>query len=313
LTNTYDLAAIPPKRRCEFEITRTKYKRRNKKPEALFRIGGFDTILGIVGPDRSRYIFSSTFNPIKKLLPILCSDNHTLEILELYSIDRYQQWNLDNAGDVNNFYGSIDEFLGNLAAKCEAAGMSLMILSDHGHEKIRESIDIVSLLKNLDIPAEDYSYFLEVSSIRLWFHTAEARRKVTARLSLIKPGTLLTYKEMAHYNVALEDTSYGEVFFFLDPGFIFFPHDFYHPLANAFLGVFDRMQRKRLVSPKHRGNHGHLPDFDAERSFVVIADKEFKPDGANANILDLAPTILNVLGHDAPGYMNGRCLFKSKS
>jgi hypothetical protein len=313
LTNSYDLAAIPPRRRCEFEITRTKYKRRRKKPEALFRIGGFDTILGIVGPDRSRYIFSSTSKPIKKLLPLLCLDYHILEILELYSIDRYQQWNLDNAEDVNKFYGSIDDFLRKLAAKCEAVGMSLMIFSDHGHEKIRESIDIVSLLKNLDIPAEDYSYFLEVSSIRLWFHTAEARRKITERLFLIKPGKLLSYKEMATYHIPLTDASYGEVFFFLDPGFIFFPHDFYHPLANAFLGLFDRMQRKRLSSPKHRGNHGHLPDFDAENSFVVMVDKGFKPNGENAHILDLAPTILTILEHPPPQYMNGKCLFKPEN
>ena len=313
LTNACDLAAIPPRRRYEFEITRTKYKRRNKKREALFRIGGLDTILSIVGPDKSRYLFSSTPKPIKKLLPVLCSDHHILEILELYSIDRYQQWNLDNDEDVNNFYGSIDDFLRKLAAKCEAVGMSLMIFSDHGHEKIKESIDIVSLLKNLDIPAKDYSYFLEVSSIRLWFHTAEARRKITEKLALIKQGTLLTYKEMANYHIPLKDDSYGEVFFFLDPGFIFFPHDFYHPLANTFLGVFDRMQRKRLISPKHRGNHGHLPYFDAEKSFVVITDNGFKPDGDNANILDLAPTILHVLGHDVPNYMNGRCLFKSEA
>jgi hypothetical protein len=312
LTSSCDLAAIPPRRRCEFEITRTKYKRRNKKPEALFRIGGLETILGIIGQDRSRYLFSSTQKPIKKLLPKLCADNYKVELLELYSIDRYQQWNLDNVEYVSRFYGVIDEFLRKLAEKCEASGMSLMIFSDHGHEIIKKSINIISLIENLDIPVKDYSYFIEVSSIRLWFHTEEARQKITERLSRIEHGTLLTFEEMARYNVPLTDSSYGEVFFFLDPGYIFFPHDFYHPLANAFLGLFDRMQRKRLISPKHRGNHGHLPHFDAEKSFVVLADKGFKSEGRNADILDLAPTILNVLGYDVPSYMNGRCLFKSE-
>ena len=70
------------------------------------------------------------------------------------------------------------------------------------------------------------------------------------------------------------------------------------------------MQRKRLISPKHRGNHGHLPHFDAEKSFVVLADKRFKPDGEKADILDLAPTILSILGYTPPDYMKGRILFK---
>jgi hypothetical protein len=311
-TNCYDLAAIPPKRRREFEITRTKYKRRNKNPEALYRIGGLDTILGIIGRDKSRYLFTSTAKPIKKFLPLLCADNYKLELLELYSIDRYQQWNLDNTAYVSRFYGVIDDFLRRLADRCKAAGMSLMIISDHGHEKIKKSIDIISLMENLDISAEDYSYFIEVSNIRYWFHTEAARQKITERLSRIEHGTLLTFEEMAKYGVPLTDSSYGEVFFFLDPGYIFFPHDFYHPLANALLGLFDKMQRKRLVSPKHRGNHGHLTHFDAERSFVVLADKGFKPEGGNADILDLAPTILSILGYTPPDYMNGRSLFKSK-
>jgi hypothetical protein len=310
LTNAYDLAAIPPRRRFEFELTRTKYKRRNKNPEALFRIGGLDTVLGIIGQDRSRYLFSSTSKPVEKLLPFVCADNYRLELLELYSIDRHQQWNLDSAGVVAEFYGVIDDFLKRLADKCETKGMSLMIFSDHGHEKIKKSIDIISLIENLDIPPEDYSFFTEVSSIRLWFHTEKARQTITERLSRIEHGTLLTFEDVAEYNVPLTDSSYGEVFFFLDPGYIFFPHDFYHPLANVLLGLFDRMQRKRLISPKHRGNHGHLPHFDAERSFVVLADKGFKAEGENADILDLAPTILSILGYTPPDYMTGRVLFK---
>jgi predicted AlkP superfamily pyrophosphatase or phosphodiesterase len=312
LTKSFDLAAIPPRRRREFDITRTKYKRRNKRPEAIFRIGGLDTILGIVGSDRSRYSFSSTPKPAKKLLPKLCSDNYKLELVELYSLDRYQQWNLDDAEDVSKFYGVIDDFLRKLVDKCEASGMSIMIFSDHGHEKIKKAVDIISLIKNLDIPDEDYRYFVEVSSIRLWFYTEEARQKIIEKLSQIEHGKLLNFKEMVKYNVPLSDSSYGEVFFFLDPGYIFFPHDFYQPLANVLLGLFDKMQRKRLISPKHRGNHGYLQHFEAERSFVVLVDKRFRLMEKNADILDLAPSILKILGHTPPDYMNGKCLFQQK-
>jgi hypothetical protein len=310
LTNACDLAAIPPRRRRRFTITRTKYKRRSQRPEALFNIGGFPTILGIVGQDRSRYWFNSASKPQKYLLPSLCVGTCALELLELYSIDRYQQWHLDNPENVRRFYGVIDDFLRQLAGKCAAAGMSLMIFSDHGHEPIKTAIDIVALLHALPVPARDYSYFTEVSSIRLWFHTAEARRRIAACLSRLEHGSLVTYQEMARYNVPLKDAAYGEMFFFLDPGYIFFPHDFYQPVANAFLGLSDRMQVKRIRDPRHRGNHGHLPHFDAERSFVVLADKRCAVESGEAHILDLAPSMLALLDRGIPPYMKGRPLFK---
>jgi hypothetical protein len=313
LTNACDLAAIPPRRRRRFEITRTKYKRRSQKPEALFNIGGVQTILGIVGPDRSRYWFSSASKPQKNLLPSLCVGSSALELLELYSIDRYQQWHLDNPENVRRFYGVIDDFLRQLADKCAVAGMSLMIFSDHGHQPIKAAIDIMALLRKVPVPARDYSYFIEVSSIRLWFHTAEARRMITGYLSRLEHGSLVTYQEMARYNVPLKDAAYGEVFFFLDPGYIFFPHDFYQPVANAFLGLSDRMQVKRIRDPRHRGNHGHLPHFDAERSFVVLADKSFTVESGEADILDLAPSMLALLDREIPPYMKGRRLFKARA
>lgn len=312
LTNKWDLAAIPPRRRRCFEITRTKYQRRNQNPGALLTIGGYETILGHVGRERSRYRFSSAAIPQKKLLPLLCADGLILEFIELYSIDRYQQWHLDSDKEVRWFYGVIDDFIRALAAKCAASGMSLMIFSDHGHECIKDAIDIVALLKQLQVPVQDYSYFTEVSSIRLWFHTVEARRRITDCLSRIKQGRLVAYPDMARYNVPLKDAAYGEVFFFLDPGYIFFPHDFYQPVANVFLGLSDRMQLKRIHDPRHRGNHGHLPHFDAERAFVVLADESYTVAKDGADILDLAPSMLSVLGYTAPPYMKGQSLFRAK-
>lgn len=311
LTSSYDLAAIPPRRRRHFEITRTKYKRRNKRPEALFRIGGFESILGIVGEKQCRYVFSSTPDPEKRLLRKLCTGGHVIELLELYSLDRYQQWNLDRPQDIRRFYSRIDQFLQKLQAKCESSGISLMIISDHGHEPIKGSIDLVSELQRLDLPESDYSYFIEVSSARLWFHSQTARRKITSRLSERQHGKLLSFEEMGEFDVPLSDPSYGEMFYFLDPGYIFFPHDFYHPLANLYLGLSDRMQRSRLRDPKHRGNHGHLPHFDTEKSFMILLEKNSKANRNQAGIIDVAPSILGVLGYEPPTTMRGHCLFST--
>lgn len=308
VSSTYDLAAIPPRRRRRFEITRTKYKRRKTPAQVLPRIGTMPSMIGVVGQERSRYLFSTTPDP-EGLLPRLCSGRHALEVLELYSLDRFQQWNLDRVDETRRFYGLIDRFLKRLHEKCAAAGMTLAIVSDHGHEVTRDSIDLVAKLKQSDVDETEYSYFLEVNMVRFWFHTENARHKIGAILSSLEHGRLLTFADMAKYHVPLDDARYGEVFFILESGYMFFPHDFYHPIANVFFAVTDRMQRSRLSDPRHRANHGYLPDSETEQAFAILLDRSQRATVREGELIDLAPSLLKFMGRTPPESMKGRRLF----
>jgi hypothetical protein len=308
-SGAFDLAAIPPRRRSRFEITRTKYKRRNRRDEALFRIGGLPTVFDVVGRTQSRYVFNSSMDPARTLLPRMCRGDHMLEVLELYSLDRYQQWNLDRPSAVRDFYGRIDTFVHALHAKCRAHDTALMIVSDHGHEPIHESIDLHAAIAAVGMPDESYTCFVEVSSARFWFHSDAARRAIGGRLAAFDHATLVGYEDMRQYGIPLHDASYGEVFLFLDPGYIFFPHDFHQGLANLWLGISDPMQRSRLRDPRHRGNHGHLPHFEAERALIALLDDRFESRAADGDMLDVAPSVLGALGFDPPATMRGRSLF----
>ena len=310
LDPTYDLAAIPPRRRRRLQIKRTKYKRRRKWDDALYRIGGVPTVLELVGRNRSQYVFSSVMDPVSRLLPVLPAHAPVLEIVELYSLDRFQQWNLDRLDLVIEYYRTIDTFLRELSSKCRERGKVLMVLSDHGHEPIRESIDLLAMLRRNGFSENDYTTFIEVSSARFWLHSKKAQTKLPAILTEFGHGRVFPYREMERYGIPLRDSSYGEWFCFLDPGFIFFPHDFYHPVANFFLGLADTMQRSRLRNPRHRGNHGHLPHFEAERSFMLLLDSRYGVDSQEATILDVAPSILGVLGLPPSPFMKGFPVFR---
>ncbi len=304
----YDLAAIPPRRRRRLVVTRTKYKRRRQSNEALYGIGGVPSVMDVVGRERSRYLFSSTSYPAR-LLPQLCAPHAALEILELYSLDRFQQWNLDRPEQVRRFYGVVDAFLRDLHVRCQAANMRLLVVSDHGHEPIRASLDLMAALARSGLHEDEYTHFVEVSSVRFWCHSERAQRELSAVLERLGHGRLVRFDEMAQYGVPLKDSSYGEIFYFLDPGYIFFPHDFYHPLANLVLGLVDPMQRSRLRDPRHRGNHGHLPDTEPEQAFVALLDAGFVRADVDAHILDVAPSVLALLARTAPPTMRGRSLF----
>jgi hypothetical protein len=118
---------------------------------------------------------------------------------------------------------------------------------------------------------------------------------------------------MTDHGIHLRDASFGEQFCYLDPGYIFFPHDFHHPLANLWLGLSDRLQRNRLRDPRHRGNHGHLPHFETERSFAMMLEGDWTTERAEGRLEDVAPSAMNVLGHKPFPSMTGTALFARAS
>jgi hypothetical protein len=305
-----DLAAVPTRRLRRFELKRFKYARRMGSSKIL-RIGGLESIFSIVGDKKSTYLFNRKFEDLENLLGKICFGNYELELLELYALDILQHWNLDDGNKIIEFYRGVDNFVKNLYEKCQKLGIKLMILSDHGMEAVIGSIDIKRELKRLNLAEDEYTFFVEVPMARFWFHTDRARKEITEMLSSMKNGTLLSYKEMHDYNIKFDDHQYGEVYFVADPGYIIFPHDFYQPLANIFLGLKDWQQRSRLFNPIHRGYHGYLPQHESEKGFMMVLDDKYNVDKQEADIIDVAPTILGFLGYKPPDYMKGKSVFKT--
>jgi hypothetical protein len=305
LAPPFDLAAMPPRRRSRLQIKRTKYKRRRRYPEALYRIGGVPTVLELVSAV-ARDTYSAAQGPDEPAFRP-ADPRPNLEIVELYSLTGSSS-GIRPPRPGAPYYRVIDAFLRELHAKCRA--QEDPDGTDHGHEPIRESIDLLATLRRNGLSEIDYTTFVEVSSARFWLHSKKAQTKLPAILTEFGHGTVFPYREMERYGIPLRDSSYGEWFCFLDPGFIFFPHDFYHPVANIFLGLADTMQRSRLRNPRHRGNHGHLPHYEAERSFMLLLDSRYRVDAQEATILDVAPSILGVLGLPPSPFMKGRPVFR---
>jgi hypothetical protein len=308
LTSRYDLPAIPPRRRRHFEITRTKYKRRRRPHQVLGSIGGVPSVLGVPGPVRSRYRFSSATNPERMLLPQLGVGEVSLDILELYSLDRYQQWQ-GNEDRVRSYYASIDRFLAALQHRCRAADTILVLLSDHGHEPVRGVVDLVQALASLGLGNIEFSLFLELSLVRFWCHSARARERIPALLRSIPQVQLLSAADLAQYHLDFSDGRYGEIIAIAEPGHIFFPHDFYQPLANAWLALTDSKQLARLTDARQRHNHGYLPDHACEQGCMAVLDERCALRFSDIELIDVAPSLLGLLGVDPPETMRGRAAF----
>lgn len=312
ITRKWDLPGIPPRRRRSFDITRTKYLRRNWPEKTLPVIGGVPSLLGVLGPERSRYVFNTTTNPRKALLAELAGGRYDLEFVELYSLDRMQQWHGPDHPKTAAYYRYIDDLTRDINDKCRANGVTLVVVSDHGHEPVTHTIDIPATLRATGVPDDEYNYFLELTILRLWFFTDRAREAIAAALREIDGVDVLTHSDLKPLHLDL-DERYGELFALNRPGTIFFPHDFYQPLANAWLGLTDRKQWPRLWNPAQRHNHGYRVGHLCEQGLLLALDDSLRAKREKIELIDIAPTVLELIDEPLPDHMRGTTAFTRSS
>lgn len=305
---TYDLAVIPRRRRRRFELHRFKYTRRAASHDSMLAFSGYPTIFGLLG-DRSRYVFIRDFGSLSRLARSLPADERPLTFIEMYALDLVQHWHLDDGEVMDDALVCTDRFVRELHAGCRERGTRFLLLVDHGQEPVVGTIPLVQALRQSRIPETEFSYFVELASARLWFHSDRARQELTAVLARLPRTTLLGWRQMHEYQVCFEDDSFGELYAFADAGHIFFPHDFYQPLGNALLGLMDRHQRARFRNPVHRGNHGYLPHFPSEKGWLLVDDTSLVTIRPEAQLIDVAPTLLSLVGTTPPACMSGRPIF----
>ena len=305
---TYDLAVIPWRRRRRFDLHRFKYTRRAASTDSMHNFSGYASIFGLLG-DSSEYVFTKDFHALPELARRLPSGERLLEFVEMYALDLVQHWHLDNASVMDDALARTDEFVCNLHAHCQERGSRFVLLVDHGQEPVVGTIPLLQTLRQTGIPEKEFSYFVELASARLWFHTDRARRVLTEALAQLPGTTLLTWRDMHQYQVCFEDDSFGELYVFANAGQIFFPHDFYQPIGNAVLGWIDRQQRQRFHNPVHRGNHGYLPHFPSEQGWLIADDVCVRSPRQEAQLIDIAPTLLSLVGVPVPNYMEGVSFF----
>jgi hypothetical protein len=301
------LPTIPSRRRRQLDVQRAAFAGTRRGMRAPETIGGLPTVFNIVAD--SRFLFTRRLETLERLADVMPGDQGALELLEVHALDLLQHWHLDARERSDRAYRVLDRFVRGLHARCAGRGVTMMLLVDHGQEPVIGSIPLVDRLGDVDIPESDYSYFCDHTLTRFWFHTEEARARLTGALRTLPHMRMLSLKDLRAMQLLFEDDGYGELFLAADPGWVFFPNDHHHPLNNLLLGLIDPDQRPRLVSARPRGAHGYSPEHPSERGFAVLADARFQALRPSAGLLDVAPTLLALLGETPPSTMRGRAMF----
>jgi len=148
----------------------------------------------------------------------------------------------------------LDGVIERLCAQAERLGLKTLLVVDHGQERVRHTLNLCRILRDSGVPRNDYLFYIEVCNARFWFFTENARKILSERLSRIERATFLTAAEMEKYHIHFaESEGFGDAYLITDPGTIFFPHDFYHPLVNWYMARNTPEQAARKSSPVHSG------------------------------------------------------------
>ena len=306
LNGPVDLATMAPRRRRRFDWVRFKYVKLSQIQRLAEPINGLASILTVVGRARGRYLYHEDYRRLPELLDRVATGDYALEIVEEHCLDRLQHWRLDQPQAIAAFYRGVDDFVERLHDKCRKRGFSLLILSDHGMEPVTTTVDIFADLRAIDVAPDDYDVYVENTKATFWFHSPRARARIAARLSGSASGVLLAREDLRRYRLEFTTGAYGDAYYYASPGCSFFPNDFYQPLASATLALLDWQQRPRLHDPRHRGDHGYLPEHLCERGFLLLADERYETTADSISLIDVAPTLLTLLGHRPAPTMRGR-------
>ena len=307
-----DLATMPPRRHRRFDWLRFNIKQLDDVAKVLQPINGMPSLCTAVGATRSKYVYHDDFWDLDRLLGTVGNGGLVLEMVDVHCLDHLQHWNMSEKAQIARSLRGVDSFVEALHAKSQSQGLGFVVLSDHGMEPIARVVDLRKVLEELDLPADAYDVFIENTKATLWFHDERAGVRIVDGLRASGLGTLVTREEMRRYDLVFDDDSYGSAYFYAQLGATFFPNDFHQPLASLVRTIADRQQRRRFRVPWHQADHGYLPDNDCEIGFMVLADDDYEAIDASVALIDLAPTLLDLLELPKPGSMKGQTRFRPR-
>jgi hypothetical protein len=300
-----DVPTIPPRRRRAFELRRVKFRGRANTSDLLQQLGNVPSILNSMDQGNIIYSFSDRLNDQQTLVSNVANGDAKLEFLQFHALDMLGHWQLNTEEKLEDVYSQVDSFLRNLYEKCESKGIRMAIVSDHGQEKVIGDINIKKKINQIDVPQNEFNYYIQPMQARFWFHSNRAREQILKALKEVTPGNILHFEDLHKFNIDFKSPDYGEVYFIPEPGYLLFPHDFYHPLVNLVFGVKDPQQRNRILNPKHVAYHGYLPHHDSEKGLLLLTDNLSKLNQTEINAADIAPTLLNMVDQAKPDFMSG--------
>lgn len=179
----------------------------------------------------------------------------------------------------------IDRRIKKLYEDCESRfgdDFVFCVFSDHGMSEVKKIVNVQQLIAHLD--KSRFDVFFDSSMVRFWVHD-DLMSEVIVRAMQHEDITFVNEELRSRFGLVGLDVRFGHLFFTLSEGVRVFP-DYFNPL-------------KRGV----KGTHGCIAGTD-EGFGIFVSNKELKT--GNVDVLDVAPTVLGMIGEEVPKWMWGK-------
>jgi predicted AlkP superfamily pyrophosphatase or phosphodiesterase len=168
----------------------------------------------------------------------------------------------------------------------------VLVFADHGMIRVRETFDVVRRISASGVRKEDYLVFLDSTMARFWGSERDLNRIADA-LGSDGRGTILTEDMLSRFRARVPRTRYGQLIYLMNPGILVFP------------SYYERYRPSKAM-------HGYDPATPGQDTVFILYhttlhEKRLK----YVNLVDIAPTILDVCNVANPGYFEGKSVMRA--
>lgn len=144
------------------------------------------------------------------------------------------------------------------------ANTRIYILGDHGMSFVTNTIDAGSIIRKMGLnlglkEGKDFTYFLDSTVIRVWFHSSLAKQKMPSELKNAESfkinGIFIDKTNFESVEIPINGRVYGDVLWIANNGTLIFP-DFF-----------------RLKKPA-KGMHGYIPVIEDNFGTCVVINAD---------------------------------------
>lgn len=310
----FDMPCIPHRRRRHLQLSRLKFNARSQADQYR-SVGGVETLFGVMGDDAA-YGVTGKFEEFDRVLAEWPRPNLKLQWFEVHAYDIAQHYNIHNPEVMAQRGRQLDELVKALYEKCRSMGLRFVLVVDHGQEPIVGSVNLEKAIKRSGAKQSDVIYFTAQGVAKFWFRTPEARKKMTEALTETPKLNVMDWEELNRRFDFELGPEWGELYAITENDHVFFPHDFHHLLAHLHLGLTNKAMRSRLTNFNVAAYHGQMPGHPAERGFMLAADPAVHStvgEDQRVQIIDVAPTLLAMVGVNPAEHMRGRVVLQTQT
>ena len=191
---------------------------------------------------------------------------------------------------IESFVKEVQHFL-----RKEVGEPRILAFGDHGMVCIDRLVNIQESLKCLAVkPIRDYMYFLDSTLARFWFFSERARKEITASMSRLTGGRLVSEKERKTYHIRYSHNRFGELIWWADGGTLIFPNFW---------------QDRKPV----KGMHGYQRGVTDNHAGFLLVDHDLRDSELlkkPLEMVDVFATMIDILGLEMPEDAHGTSVYR---